>query len=94
MEDPYLPNLNIEDIKLCFRRAMTGEYGEVYNIDPNIILTWLKTYWRGRLVAAERVTMREHQEEMSKPINRDAAWRKAVEELTKHMKERRHGHAK
>lgn len=69
---------------------MTGEYGEVYNIDPNIILSWLKKYWRGRLEAGERVTLREHHEEMNKPIVRDAAWYKAVEDLTKHFNERRH----
>lgn len=70
---------------------MTGEYGDVYNIDPNIIISWLKRYWRGRLDVGERVTLNEHQAEQDKPIVRDASWSKAFEEFSQNLKNRRHG---
>lgn len=89
LEDPVLPNLKLDDVKLCFRRAMTGEYGEIYSIDPNIVLTWLKRYFRGRILAGERVSQEEHAAELAKPINRNASWRKAVEDLARHMSEAR-----
>lgn len=89
MEDPLLPNLKLDDVKLCFRRAMCGEYGQTYSIDPNVVLTWLKRYFSGRVLAAERVTLQEHNEEMSKPINRNASWRKAVDDLAAHLDARK-----
>lgn len=89
MDDPVLPNLKLDDIKLCFRRAMTGEYGECFSLDPNIILTWLKRYWHGRVLAGERLSQEEKSEEMHKPVNRDSAWYQAVKELALHMSQRR-----
>ena len=87
MEDPMLPNMKLDDIKLCFRRAMTGEYGECYGLDPSTIMIWLKKYWKGRCDAAERVTIREQKAERDRPVEKDAAWHQAVQDLARHMSE-------
>jgi hypothetical protein len=37
--------LRVAEIKLCFRNAMFGEYGEIYNrIDGSVIFSWLQKY--------------------------------------------------
>lgn len=52
LEDYYF--LQIDDIKLCFRNAMKGYYGKVYNrLDGQIILSWLHAYADERIAAAE-----------------------------------------
>ena len=58
LEDYYF--LKPEDIRLCFRNAMKGYYGRVYNrIDGQIILSWLKQYSDERLETAEQHSQAE-----------------------------------
>lgn len=41
--------LRVDEIKLCFRKAMFGEYGEIYNrIDGSVIFSWLQKYDESR----------------------------------------------
>lgn len=41
--------LKLEDLKLCFKKAMMGEYGKMYNhIDGQIILNWITKYDKAR----------------------------------------------
>lgn len=41
--------LKLEDLKLCFKKAMMGEYGKMYNhIDGQIILNWVTKYDKAR----------------------------------------------
>lgn len=52
LEDYYF--LKPDDLKLCFRNAMKGYYGKVYNrLDGQIILSWLHAYADERIAAAE-----------------------------------------
>ena len=55
--------LRIEDIRLCFRRAKNGLYGNVYErLDSNTIYSWLNRY-----DAEEKTpTSKRHQESMPK----------------------------
>lgn len=58
LEDYYF--LQLDDLKLCFRNAMKGYYGRVYNrIDGQIILSWLKQYSDERLEASEQRSQAE-----------------------------------
>ena len=58
--DTY-PYMQTDDIALCFRRAMKGDYGKVYNrIDGQIILGWLREYNRERCTAADELGYNEH----------------------------------
>ena len=53
LEDYYF--LKPDDLRLCFRNAMKGYYGRVYNrIDGQVILSWLKQYSDDRLAVAEQ----------------------------------------
>jgi len=37
--------MRLDEIKLCFRRAKAGDYGELYNrLDGSVIIGWLKQY--------------------------------------------------
>lgn len=38
--------LAIEDLALCFRYALNGEYGEIWRLDKSVINKWLKSYWQ------------------------------------------------
>lgn len=46
--------LKLEDLRVCFDRAKSGKYGQVYNrIDGQVIMTWMDTYLEERLEIAE-----------------------------------------
>lgn len=58
--DTY-PYMQVDDITLCFRNAMKGNYGRIYNrIDGQIILGWLREYNRERCTAADELGYNEH----------------------------------
>jgi hypothetical protein len=41
--------MRLDEIKLCFRRAKAGDYGELYNrLDGSVIIGWLNLYDRQR----------------------------------------------
>ena len=48
------PYMQTDDITLCFRNAMKGKYGKLYNrIDGQIIMGWIKAYNSERCTAAQ-----------------------------------------
>ena len=57
--------LKIDDLKMCFKNAMRGRYGETYRIDGSIIMTWIDKYCNDRLNAADETSYREHQSSKS-----------------------------
>lgn len=60
------PYMQPDDLKLCFRGAMKGKYGKLYNrIDGQIILGWLREYNRERCTAADRHSYNEHKAHLS-----------------------------
>ena len=60
------PYMQADDITLCFRNAMKGKYGKLYNrIDGQIILGWLREYNRERCTAADRHSYNEHKAHLS-----------------------------
>lgn len=55
------PYLKIDDLKLAFRNAMKGRYGEIYNrLDGSVIMGWLKQYNRERCARADVLSFNEH----------------------------------
>lgn len=65
------PYMQADDIALCFRNAMKGKYGKLYNrIDGQIIMGWLREYNRERCTVASEQSYNEHKaylSEESKP---------------------------
>ena len=65
------PYMQADDITLCFRNAMKGKYGKLYNrIDGQIIMGWLREYNRERCTVASEQSYNEHKaylSEESKP---------------------------
>ena len=60
------PYMQADDITLCFRRAMKGKYGKLYNrIDGQIIMGWLREYNRERCTAASEQSYNEHKAYLS-----------------------------
>ena len=63
--DTY-PYMQVDDITLCFRNAMKGNYGRIYNrIDGQIILGWLREYNKERCAAAVLISYNEHKAHLS-----------------------------
>lgn len=63
--DEY-PYMQADDITLCFRNAMKGKYGKLYNrIDGQIIMGWLREYNRERCTVAEEQSYNEHKAYLS-----------------------------
>ena len=55
-------NLNIADINLIFRRAMSGHYGKFYDrLSGATILSWFKDYFEERCNICEMMSLQEHQ---------------------------------
>jgi len=54
MEEYYY--LRVEEFRLCFRMAMKGEYGPVYNrIDGQIFFEWIRKYFSKRDAVTTRM---------------------------------------
>lgn len=54
------PYMQTDDITLCFRNAMKGKYGKLYNrIDGQIIMGWVKAYNSERCTAAQATSENE-----------------------------------
>ena len=59
------PYFQLDDLKLAFRNAMKGHYGEVYNrLDGQVILKWLKAYNTERCSRADILSFKEHNERL------------------------------
>lgn len=55
------PYFTVADLKLCFKNAMKGRYGEIYNrIDGSVIMGWLRRYNVERCTEADRISYGEH----------------------------------
>lgn len=50
---------SIQDIQLCFRRAIAGHYGEVFRIDSNVICLWFKKYLEEKSMELEKKVKKE-----------------------------------
>lgn len=78
--------LRVAEIKLCFRNAMFGEYGEIYNrIDGSVIFSWLQKYDASRtsIVAQANQKMSANlSETLTKAIDMDTI--KLVTDNLKH----------
>lgn len=60
------PYMQTDDLALCFRNAMKGKYGKLYNrIDGQIIMGWLRDYNRERCAAADQQSYNEHRAHLS-----------------------------
>lgn len=54
------PYMKTDDITLCFRNAMKGKYGNLYNrIDGQVIMGWLRAYNSERCMAAQATSENE-----------------------------------
>ena len=54
MEEYYY--LRVEEFKMCFRMAMKGEYGPVYNrIDGQVFFEWIRKYFNKRDAVTDRM---------------------------------------
>jgi len=58
--DEALYCLTIEDIRLCFSKAIMGHYGEIYRLDVNIICQWLGKYMDERKQMSEQINIGIH----------------------------------
>ena len=60
MEDYYY--LRVEELQLCFRMAMKGEFGPLYNrIDGQVFFEWIKKYLTKRGQITERIQQDKQQ---------------------------------
>ena len=60
------PYMQADDVTLCFRRAMKGKYGKLYNrIDGQIIMGWLREYNRERCAEADSQSYNQHRARLS-----------------------------
>lgn len=58
LEDYYYMKIN--DLKLCFKNAMKGKYGQVFRIDGAVILSWLEKYQEERFNEADNASYKQH----------------------------------
>lgn len=55
------PYFKIDDLKLAFRNAMRGRYGEIYNrLDGSVVMGWLRQYNKERCAKADIESFNEH----------------------------------
>jgi hypothetical protein len=56
LEDYYY--LRVDELQICFRMAMKGEFGPVYNrIDGQVFFEWLKKFMGKRQSVSERINL-------------------------------------
>lgn len=61
------PNESIADFKICFQRGASGEYGNIFRLDPIIIGDWMKKYLEEKYQYQEDKLMSE-KDNMYDPI--------------------------
>jgi hypothetical protein len=82
-------NYKIQDFQICFRKAMAGDYGKLYNrIDGAIILEWLNTYDKERTEEIVKLRERKHVETKmtAAQIFQTPAMQKVLQQVTDKMK--------
>jgi hypothetical protein len=58
MEDYYY--LRVDELRMCFRMAMKGEFGSVYNrIDGQIFFEWILKYMKKRQLVTDKINKDE-----------------------------------
>jgi len=56
LEDYYY--LRVDELQLCFRMAMKGEFGPVYNrIDGQVFFEWIRKFMTKRQAISERINL-------------------------------------
>lgn len=60
------PYLKMTDIKLFIRRLKCNEYGEVYDLDGQSFIGWLKKYVEDKRIAQYRIYQQRKQEQKAK----------------------------
>jgi hypothetical protein len=61
--------LKIDDLKLCFKNAISGRYGQVYRLDVNVIISWIDGYVEERMNEGENATLTEHASKKTEQVN-------------------------
>lgn len=80
IDDYYM--MNIEDFKLCFKRAKVGYYDRngIFRIDANVILTWISKYMDERMNTADETSYNESQnhkdQSRTEPVHLKKAYNK------------------
>lgn len=54
--------MTLEEVGLCFKQALQGQYGELYRLDTNTVLRWLRKYQQEK---AELIRERNEQNHAS-----------------------------
>ena len=68
--------LSIEDLELCFKNALMGKYGKVYDrLDTPIICEWLTVYKEERMEFAEKKQLSTHKIHVNFDIDEMSAMR-------------------
>ncbi len=80
------PYFKMDDLKLCFKNAMKGEYGRVYNrIDGQMVLLWLKQYNIDRCTLADEISYNEHKQ-IASNSDEEISYQEYLAELSKRAK--------
>lgn len=63
-------DLRLEDVACCFRYAIRGDYGKVYNgLDVQVVLQWLKEYRDDLRGKRREVNERQHLSTKANPLD-------------------------
>lgn len=61
------PNESIADFKLCFDRALTNAYGQIFRLDCIVVFEWMQKYMEEKYAILEDKLMKE-KDELYKPV--------------------------
>lgn len=61
------PNESIADFKLCFDRALTNAYGQIFRLDCIVVFEWMQKYMEEKYAILEDKLMKE-KDEFYKPV--------------------------
>lgn len=68
--DKY-PNESIEDFVLCFKKARTGEYGELFRLDSAVVFVWIQRYLDEKYEVLENELRKAKQNDYHEPLKQD-----------------------
>lgn len=61
------PNESIADFKICFDRALTNAYGQIFRLDCIVIFEWMQKYMEEKYAILEDKLMKE-KDDLYKPV--------------------------